>query len=274
MIPTQEMIKFPVFAENGKKIQPDTAKYSQGFQEADVLPAEWMNFLENKSSAAISTLNAGVSSIEEEINAVIDAGGMTPSVNDNSQLLKAIQYMLNKAVQTSALSAYPIGALYWSSDPKNPGEIFGGTWKQIKDKFILAAGDKHKVDETGGNETVTFTEKNLPNHTHRFTPSGSVSSSFSGYNQSGSINELLMKYDTSPNVNGVFCSLLGVPAGMFGLGFMYNIGVYNVDFAITPSGRVSSSFSGSTGTTASTGESNAFSIMPPYETKYCWERIA
>lgn len=103
MIPTQEMINFPVFAENGKKIQPDTAKYSQGFQEADVLPAEWMNFLENKSSAAITTLNAGISSIEEELNAIVDAGGMTPSVNDNTQLLKAIKLIaqtLNSASST------------------------------------------------------------------------------------------------------------------------------------------------------------------------------
>ena len=40
---------------------------------------------------------------------------------------------------------YPVGALYWSSKPTNPSTLFGGTWKQIKDRFVLAAGDTYKV---------------------------------------------------------------------------------------------------------------------------------
>lgn len=274
MIKTQEMVSYPIFAENGQKIQPDAAKYSAGFQESDVLPAEWVNFFENKSSSAITTLNAGMSSVEEELNNLVEAGGQSPTSADNSQILKSVQYLINQAVKYSALSAYPIGSLYWSSNPKNPGEIFGGTWKQIKEKFILAAGDKHEVDETGGNETVTLTEKNLPSHTHSFTPSGSVSSTFVGTASSGSIKKVLMKYDENPDIDGVFWSLSGHSDGMYSKGIIDNIGVYDISFSMAHSGRVSSSFSGSTGTTGATGESNAFSIMPPYETKYCWERIA
>lgn len=272
MIPTQEMINFPVFAENGKKIQPDTAKYSQGFQEADVLPAEWMNFLENKSSAAITTLNAGISSIEEELNAIVDAGGMTPSVNDNSQLLKAIQYMLNKAVQTSALSAYPIGALYWSSNPKNPGEIFGGTWKQIKDKFIFAVGDDHEVGETGGKETVTLTEKNLPSHTHRFTPSGTLSTADTSHSHGASGGMYLPEiFSIVLSAGGYGISMLGNYTGLFNDNSRHKDVSVSVNNA---SQSHSHTFTGSTGTTGATGESNAFSIMPPYVVKYCWERIA
>lgn len=37
--------------------------------------------------------------------------------------------------------AHPIGSYYWSSNNTNPSTLFGGTWTQIKDRFVLAAGD-------------------------------------------------------------------------------------------------------------------------------------
>lgn len=33
---------------------------------------------------------------------------------------------------------YPIGAIYLSVDNTNLGELFGGEWEQIKDRFLLA----------------------------------------------------------------------------------------------------------------------------------------
>ena len=35
----------------------------------------------------------------------------------------------------------------------NPQTLFGGTWTQIKDKFILAAGDVYRNGDTGGSDT-------------------------------------------------------------------------------------------------------------------------
>ena len=43
---------------------------------------------------------------------------------------------------------------------------------------------------------------------------------------------------------------------------------------ITAKGTVSSSFTGSAGTTSSNGSGTSFSILPPYVVKYCWERTA
>ena len=71
---------------------------------------------------------------------------------------------------------YPVGSIYWSSKNTNPGTLFGGTWTQIKDKFILAAGDYYSNGATGGAATVTLTVSNMPSHSHSFTPSGNVSS--------------------------------------------------------------------------------------------------
>ena len=71
---------------------------------------------------------------------------------------------------------YPVGSIYWSSNNTNPGTLFGGTWTQIKDKFILAAGDSYSNGATGGAATVTLTVSNMPSHSHSFTPSGTVGS--------------------------------------------------------------------------------------------------
>jgi len=216
MIKTQEMTSFPIFAENGQKIQPDTAKYSAGFQESDVLPAEWVNYFENKSSSAITTLNAGVTSIEEELNNLVVAGGQSPTSTDNSQVLKSIQYLINQSVKQSALASYPIGSLYWSSSPKNPSEIFGGTWTQIKDKFVLSAGDTYSVDETGGNATITLTVANLPSHSHSFTPSGTVSKHAHGLNSHTHSFSHTHNYTPSGTVNSSTSASDNKTSGMSG----------------------------------------------------------
>ena len=70
---------------------------------------------------------------------------------------------------------YPVGSLYWSSKSDNPSTLFGGTWVQIKDRFVWAKGDSDTVNATGGAKTVTLTVNNLPSHNHSFTPSGSIS---------------------------------------------------------------------------------------------------
>lgn len=87
------------------------------------------------------------------------------------------------------LDAHPVGSLYWSSKPTNPAELFGGTWKQIKDRFIYAKGDSSTADSTGGASSVTLTEGNLPAHTHSFTPAGSIkmNSHTHSFTPSGSI---------------------------------------------------------------------------------------
>ena len=57
---------------------------------------------------------------------------------------------------------HPIGSYYWSSLPTDPAEIFGGTWEQVKDRFILAAGDNYTAGKTGGNTTTSIDIQHLP----------------------------------------------------------------------------------------------------------------
>lgn len=66
------------------------------------------------------------------------------------------------------LAAHPVGSYYWSDTAASPASLFGGTWTQIKDRFVLALGDTYNtVGNTGGAASVTssgvaLSKENLP----------------------------------------------------------------------------------------------------------------
>ena len=62
--------------------------------------------------------------------------------------------------------AYPVGSIYISVNSTNPKTLFGGTWVQIKDRFLLAAGTTYKAGATGGEATHKLTYNEMPEHTH------------------------------------------------------------------------------------------------------------
>lgn len=48
----------------------------------------------------------------------------------------------------------------------SPQTLFGGTWTQIKDRFLLACGDTYTNGATGGEATHKLTMNEMPSHTH------------------------------------------------------------------------------------------------------------
>ena len=76
---------------------------------------------------------------------------------------------LNKMVEKSDLLnlIYPVGSIYMSINSTNPSNLFGGTWEQIKDRFLLACGDTYKNGATGGEATHTLTIDEMPSHSHK-----------------------------------------------------------------------------------------------------------
>ena len=84
-------------------------------------------------------------------------------------------HAVREAVGKNWLNIYPIGSIYMSVNNVDPSTIFGGTWQQIKDRFLLACGDTYNNGETGGdanhtpsgtvgNHTLTVNE--MPAHNH------------------------------------------------------------------------------------------------------------
>ena len=47
-------------------------------------------------------------------------------------------------------AVYPIGSIYMSVNSTNPSTLFGGTWAQLKDRFLLGCGDTYSNGDTGG----------------------------------------------------------------------------------------------------------------------------
>ena len=63
---------------------------------------------------------------------------------------------------------YPIGSIYMSVNSINPSLFIGGTWEQLKDRFLLGSGDTYANGSTGGSATVTLTsaQSGLKAHGH------------------------------------------------------------------------------------------------------------
>lgn len=95
---------------------------------------EYMKFLD--LSGAQQIWNTAKQTFVQTVNGVgIDANG-------NCQVPGA-----------DALSIYPVGAIYLSVNNTSPASLFGGTWTQIKDVFLLGAGDTYSNGATGGAAT-------------------------------------------------------------------------------------------------------------------------
>ena len=60
-----------------------------------------------------------------------------------------------------------MGSIYITTDETdNPITRFGGNWVQLKDVFLLGAGDTYINGATGGEATHTLTIEEMPYHYH------------------------------------------------------------------------------------------------------------
>lgn len=61
---------------------------------------------------------------------------------------------------------YPVGSIYISVNSTSPANLFGGTWTQLKDRFLLGAGSTYTNGSTGGEASHTLTVNEMPSHSH------------------------------------------------------------------------------------------------------------
>lgn len=139
----------------------------------------------------------------------------------------------NKLASVLSL-VYPVGSIYMSVNSTNPGTLFGGTWVQLENRFLLGAGSSYSNGATGGAASVTLSTANLPSHTHEM-PTHAV-----------------FEDDTASADLGYASVLYNKPSS----------GTYQ-GFSITHSE-----------TTKSTGSRTAHNNMPPYLVVYMWKRTA
>ena len=129
---------------------------------------------------------------------------------------------------------YPVGSIYISVNSTSPASLFGGTWEQIKDRFLLAAGDAYAAGSTGGEATHTLSVDEMPSHRHSSdTYQEGYSDSVAGDNNYCTWVNKGTKYDNSPTTS--------------------------------ESGAVRTSW---------VGGSQPHNNMPPYLAVYVWKRVA
>lgn len=57
---------------------------------------------------------------------------------------------------------YPVGSIYMSVNSTSPSTLFGGTWEQLENRFLIGAGDTYTAGSKGGEATHTLTRSELP----------------------------------------------------------------------------------------------------------------
>ena len=89
--------------------------------------------------------------------------------------------------------AFPIGRIVFMYNNQSPAELWGGSWTRISNAFLWAAPSDGTIGATGGEETHTLTEAEMPSHQHwlqnansngsnvDFTPSSITAADNKGY---------------------------------------------------------------------------------------------
>lgn len=70
------------------------------------------------------------------------------------------------AWESDALAAWPVGSIYLAYNHTDPSTLFGGKWTRITNAFLWATTSAGTIGQTGGEQTVTLTEEQMPKHNH------------------------------------------------------------------------------------------------------------
>lgn len=174
-----------------------------------------------------------------------------------TQIQSQVQVSINSAIETAVaqtkLAMYPIGSIYMSLESTNPATFIGGTWEQIEDTFLLAAGTNYSAGDTGGK--AEYVADDMPAHTHT-RGTMDITGSFkldptNGWIRINTVSGCFTKSGSEAIANG------GTPNG----------GAVNNQCNFKASNNW-------TGETSQSGLEETATIMPPYLAVYMWKRTA
>ena len=137
---------------------------------------------------------------------------------------------------------YPVGSIYMSTNSTSPATLFGGTWSQIEDTFLLASGSTYQAGEIGGEAEHTLSQGELPQTTGKITT-----------------------WSSTPYFTGsIFESATGVFSGSAKKTGVIGRPTTENQSGTNSYGDIDMSF----------GNSEAHNNMPPYLAVYVWQRTA
>ena len=142
---------------------------------------------------------------------------------------------------------YPVGSIYMNVNNVDPSQIFGGTWVQIEDTFLLAAGQTYAAGATGGESSHALTNEELPTEHMTFrrlynAADGSTVDVMAASQTDGSIG-VADGTNGRPDINFHAATISGITTGQKAMQYTY-------------------------------GGGQSHNNMPPYLAVYVWKRTA
>jgi microcystin-dependent protein len=155
---------------------------------------------------------------------------------------------------------YPVGSVYLSVSETSPSALFGGEWEQIKDTFLLCAGETYDAGATGGEAEHTLEATEIPAHDHDV----SVTSSGGGTTGSDGAHRHQIKYDLAAGTGTTKPSISSSGSET------------SADTVMTSNGSHTHTTPNHTHTISETsvGGGESHNNMPPYLAVYAWKRTA
>lgn len=151
---------------------------------------------------------------------------------------------------------YPIGSIYMSVNSTSPATLFGGTWEQLKDKFLLGCGDSYSNGSTGGSATVSLTQSQMPRHTHiqnsHTHTQNPHAHKLPHYSTSGTTTAYTVGWSSQKTIDAS--------------------GVIRDTTATNKDATATNKYAGGTGSAQSESDGSAHENMPPYLSVYMWKR--
>ena len=142
-----------------------------------------------------------------------------------------------------------------------PSLLFGGTWEQIEDTFLLASGSAYAAGDTGGSADAVVVKHNHTQNSHNHTQNAHTHTGASG-----------RAFVTNVSGKGIGESRFTAVSS----GSTYTVRFESGDnwWGVPDVGNTTATNQAATATNKEAGVDGKGKNMPPYLAVYMWQRIA
>ena len=181
----------------------------------------------------------------------LDSSGLsTLWANCKSYFAKKAHQQAGSTIYDLTDVIYPVGSIYISTSSTSPATLFGGTWEELKGRFLLGRDTGYAAGSTGGEAEHTLVLSETPSHKH----SVSVTSS-------GAHNHTLTAVSTTSGTSHDY-------------GLLESWLKWTSTRSVTvPENSTTNGAHTHTVSETSKGGGGAHNNMPPYLAVYMWKRL-